>query len=119
MDKDHLTIRSENGSDNCIVEPYDWAPPVFMVTADYVNITGFSMGNAELNCIELYSDHNTIANNHMQWAGGAIWLYYSSYNTITDNILEPYSYGIVLDVDYSGPISGGPSNYNTITDNYL
>ena len=42
----HLTIRSENGSANCIVNALDSNDHVFNVAADYVNISGFTVTNA-------------------------------------------------------------------------
>jgi pectin methylesterase-like acyl-CoA thioesterase len=40
VNKPHLTIRSENGSKNCIVQAANLDHSVFAVTADYVNISG-------------------------------------------------------------------------------
>ena len=41
VNKDHLTIQSENGADSTIVQAANPDDHVFEVTADYVNITGF------------------------------------------------------------------------------
>jgi pectin methylesterase-like acyl-CoA thioesterase len=41
-----LTIRSENGSANCIVNAPDQNDHVFNVTADWVNISGFTVRDA-------------------------------------------------------------------------
>ena len=43
---DNVTILSENGSDNCIVNTSDSNDHVFNVTANYVNISGFTVQGA-------------------------------------------------------------------------
>ncbi|RZB32884.1 MAG: hypothetical protein AEth_00230 [Candidatus Argoarchaeum ethanivorans] len=45
VSKSHLTIRSENGSANCIVSASNLNDDVFKVTKDYVNISGFTVEN--------------------------------------------------------------------------
>jgi len=42
----NLTIRSENGSENCVVRAVNPDDHVFEVTADYVNVSGFTVENA-------------------------------------------------------------------------
>ncbi|MCK5181700.1 MAG: hypothetical protein KAQ73_04085 [Dehalococcoidia bacterium] len=42
----HLTIQSENGTANCVVNASNPDDHVFEVTADWVNITGFTVENA-------------------------------------------------------------------------
>jgi parallel beta-helix repeat protein len=44
--KDHLTIRSENGAESTIVQAANPNDHVFEVTADYVNIYGFTIKGA-------------------------------------------------------------------------
>ena len=44
--KDHLTIKSENGADSTIVQAANPGDNVFEVTADYVNISGFTIEGA-------------------------------------------------------------------------
>jgi parallel beta-helix repeat protein len=109
-----LTIQSENGAENCIVvgQPDHPGDCVFAVTADYVNISGFtvkveetvvhlyvtaiSLDNVDYcniinnNCptcnIDLDSSNNNILNNNTvsnTWIG--ISLYDSSSNTLTNN----------------------------------
>jgi parallel beta-helix repeat protein len=41
-----LTVKSENGSGNCIIDAEDGEDDVFGVTADYVNINGFTVKGA-------------------------------------------------------------------------
>ena len=45
VNKPHLTIRSENGSANCIIDG-SGSRKVFYVTADHVSIIGFTVENA-------------------------------------------------------------------------
>ena len=42
----HLAIRSQNGTANCIVNASSSNDHVFAVTANYVNISGFTVQNA-------------------------------------------------------------------------
>jgi pectin methylesterase-like acyl-CoA thioesterase len=43
VNKDHLTIKSENGADSTIVQAENQDNHVFEVTADYVNISGLTV----------------------------------------------------------------------------
>lgn len=120
-----VTIKSENGSENCIVQAGDSSKHVFKVTADYVNISGFTVKGANVihkagiylngtsycnisnnnasnndNGIDLenFSSDNLIANNNCSnnWAG--IYLGVSSDNSITTNIASNnLGVGIFLD----------------------
>jgi len=61
-----LTIRSENGSENCIVRAADSNDHVFEVTADYVNISSFTIMNSsdDMSGINLEdADYCNITNN--------------------------------------------------------
>jgi parallel beta-helix repeat protein len=66
-----------------------------------------------------YSDYNTLSNNlvtgHNGWIGG-IRLKYSSYNTVTNNILNSNDYGIYLE---GSSFRGIVTRYNTIIDNII
>jgi len=83
-----LTLRSENGSENCIVQAADPSNDVFHVVADYVNIYGFTI---EDGWHGIYLDHTencNIANNNISnndWGG--IELLNSSNNVITGNTM--------------------------------
>ena len=46
VNKDHLTIKSENGAEATIVQAADPNGHVFEVTADYVDISGFTIEGA-------------------------------------------------------------------------
>ena len=107
-----LTIRSENGAANCIVSASKSNDHVFYVTADYVNITGFTVQNAtgDYDCgIYLYhADHCAISDNNLTNNDFGIYLSSSSNNTITSNIASNNNdYGIRL----------SSSSNNTINDN--
>jgi parallel beta-helix repeat protein len=116
----HITIRSENGSANCIVQALSASDHVFEVTADYVNISGFTVQGAPAGISLNTVDHctlsentasnnifgillesssnntlssNTASNNHL-----GIYLYFSSTNNLTNNTANSNSnYGIWLD----------------------
>jgi parallel beta-helix repeat protein len=107
-----LTIRSENGSANCIVQAAG-SDPAFNVTADYVNISGFTVKggtdwfNAGIHllnssCCNIsnndcsnnfnfrgiflsYSNNNSISNNNCLNRINGIRLEYSNNNTISNN----------------------------------
>ncbi|MBN1762389.1 MAG: right-handed parallel beta-helix repeat-containing protein [Methanomicrobia archaeon] len=113
VDVAHLTIRSENGSANCTVTANDPNDHVFEVTADYVNITGFTVTGAFVqHAILLYpADHCTISENTLSNNYNGIYLFSSNNNTIVNNIVSNNSYGIRVE----GP--GGSSTYNNLTDN--
>ena len=107
-----LTIRSENGAANCIVSAAKSNDHVFYVTADYVNITGFTVQNAtgDYACgIYLYhADHCAISDNNLMNNDFGIYLSSSSNNIVTSNTASNNNdYGIRL----------SSSSNNTINDN--
>ena len=139
----HLTIRSENGSTNCIgqaANPYDH---VFEVIADYVNISGFTVQNATgpgktgiyLNGVEhcdisdnnvsnnfygiylyLSSSNNNLTNNNASDNNecGIILEYWSNYNTLTNNIASYNTHsGIVLDYSSNNALTNNIASNNS------
>jgi len=128
-----LTIQSENGTANCVVTATNPDDHVFNVTADWVNITGFTVenatgypragiylgevshcnicsNNATNNRFGIYLDlssNNTLTNNTASNNVYGIHLYSSSNSTLTSNTASNNDYGIRL---YS-------SSNNTFTDN--
>ena len=109
---DNLTIKSENGTTNCIVQAANPDDHVFEVTADYVNITGFTVEGATGAWkagiyLSDYKDHCTISNNFVSNNRYGILSWYSNDNTISNNTISDNYCGINL---YS-------SSSNTITNN--
>ena len=86
------------------------ADHVFEVTADYVNISGFTVTGAEYPYAGIYlnGQHCNISDNIASDNDYGIWLDYSSNNTLTsNNASNNYCDGIVLDY----------SSNNTLTSN--
>ena len=103
----HLTIRSENGSANCIVQAAITDFPVFEVTADYVNISGFTVKDATGDVEESGFGGTGIAVNSVNYCNISdniavnntvgIELVYSNYSIVENNSCENNSFGVVLD----------------------
>ena len=106
-----LTIRSENGSASTIVEASNTGDHVFNVSADYVNISGFTVIDATSYWragIYLGNvDHCDISSNNASNNYHGIWLYDSSNNNLTSNNASNNADGIFLE----------SSNYNNLTGN--
>jgi len=91
VNKPHLTIRSENGSDSTIVQAKESSDHVFEVTADCVNISGFKITSAIMSAALhlLHADHCVIFNNNLSnnvfWG---IYLNSSNNNGIYNNVLS-------------------------------
>ena len=91
-----LTLRSENGSENCIVQaayPYE---DVFYVAADHVNISGFTIKSGRRgiyldNVENCYIANDTVSSNEY-----GIVFHNSSNNTIANNTVSNNHYGIAL-----------------------
>jgi parallel beta-helix repeat protein len=130
VNKDHLTIQSQNGAESTIVEAANPDDHVFEVEGDYVSISGFTVQSATgvnkvgilltgnycdiSNVIALnnyfgiylsVSSHNTLINNVVlnNWAG--IWLGRSSSNNLASNTLS--------DNDFNFGITGGSLSHFT------
>ncbi|RZN15123.1 MAG: hypothetical protein EF812_03535, partial [Methanosarcinales archaeon] len=107
----YLTIQSENGSANCIVNALNSNDHVFDVQSDYVNITGFTVENAtESYKAGIYlngSEHCNISNNNASSNNRGIYMDSSSNNTLTNNTASNNSNGIWL----------ASSSNNTLTNN--
>lgn len=90
-----LTIQSENGSTNCIVNAsgsYDYA---FAVDVDYANISGFTIENATEGGVYLWFANgcNILCNNFSHNYYG-IYMHYSNGTNITGNTISNNNYGI-------------------------
>jgi parallel beta-helix repeat protein len=111
VDVDNVTIRSENGSANCFVNALSNTDHVFEVTADYVNISGFTVqgatdsGQAGI-CLGSNVDHCNISENTASYNVYGIYLGFSSNNNFTNNTASYNDHGIYLSL-------GSNSNYFT------
>ncbi|PKP59793.1 hypothetical protein CVT91_06160 [Candidatus Atribacteria bacterium HGW-Atribacteria-1] len=131
VNKDHLTIRSENGAEVTVVQAANSDDHVFEVTADYVNISMFTISGADgtnragicfgssvghcnvsdnvvrnNECgISLlsYSDNNNISENNILDNGVGIHLCGSAYNNIAHNDLLQNGSGIVNAMLFGDP----------------
>ena len=103
-----LTIKSEKGPDNCIVD--GTSSDVFTLKADGIRIEGFTITGGE-NGIYILSNNNTIINNNISSNNdNGIELWYSNNNSISNNIIRSNKWnGIRL----------GYSNNNSISNNNI
>jgi parallel beta-helix repeat protein len=112
-----LTIKSENGSENCVIQSENPNDHVFEVTADYVNISGFTVANSYYSCIYLDSvEHSTISNNNISNStdGSGIELEYCHDISIYDNSISSNYYdGIFMFDTYNNTIAN-----NTLLSNH-
>ncbi|MEA2075707.1 MAG: NosD domain-containing protein, partial [Euryarchaeota archaeon] len=107
------TIKSENGSTSCIVQAASSGDHAFEVTADYVNVTGFTArGATSYKKAGIYLDdveHCDVTNNTASNNSCGIYLSSSSNNSLTGNTANSNDgYAIYL---FSS------SNYNSLTNN--
>lgn len=119
---DNLTLRSENGSTSTIVQAANRWDHVFEVSANYVNISGFTVReSSEEKGIYLGNgvNHCTISNNTASGNWFGIYLYYSENNTISSNIALGNSQGILLYSSSTNTISGNTASDNGDTGIYL
>ena len=108
---ENLTIRSENGSANCILDGGDSGSGIIL-NADGVTIEGFTIRNSswEGAGIKVISNFNTLINNNLLENYGGIWLDSSSNNSITYNNISSNNWlGICL----------SSSSNNNITNNNI
>lgn len=110
----HLTVQSENGSDKTIVQAADSNDYVFEVTADYVNISGFTVKGAtgtvwSAGIFLGGVDDCNISDNNVTNNGDGIYLGLSSNNNIINNTISNNWCGIHLYL----------SNNNILTNNIL
>ncbi|KAF5437463.1 CASH domain-dontaining protein, partial [Candidatus Methanophagaceae archaeon] len=120
--KKRLTIQSDNGVDKTIVQAKNSNDHVFDVTADYVNISGFTVKGATTEYqyytagIYLFgASYCNISNNNVSNKHDGIDLYESSNNIIANNNANWNSDdGIVLAEDSSNNIiANNSANWNS------
>ena len=120
-----LTIRSENGADVTIVRSASSSDHVFEVTANRVNITGFTVTGATcpgaspglgLSGIRLsYACYCNISNNNASNNDCGIYLYYSSSNTLTNNNANSNNWlGIHLSFSSNNTLRSNTASNNDI-----
>jgi parallel beta-helix repeat protein len=146
VDVDNVTIRSENGSANCVVNASDQNDHVFEVTADYVNISGFTVQDVTgswkagvyLNTVNHCTiSENTASNNEYGirlWSSSnnnltgntansnddvGIELYYSSNNNLIGNNASNNDYGILMHSSSTNNLTGNTANSNVYLGIYL
>jgi len=110
-----LTIKSENGSDNCVVYSSSKYDSVFEVRADYVNLIGFTVRNAAKGRAGIYTnaDQCNISNNKCENNYYGIYLYRSNGNNITGNDCSSNRWdGIYLHGSNGNNIIGNDCSYN-------
>ena len=109
-----LTIYSENGTANCIVDAANTCDYVFEVTTNYVNISGFTITDAtEFLKAGVYIDsvgHGNISDNIVSHNNFGIHLISSSYNTLQNNIVSHNNIGIYLDNSCSNTVTNNIAN---------
>jgi len=112
----HLTIQSENGTANCVVNASNPDDHVFEVTADWVNITGFTVENAtELFVRGIYLDtvsHCNISSNDATNNYYGIYLFSSTNTTLTNNTASNNEHGIYLHHSTNNNLSNNTANSN-------
>jgi len=110
-----LTIKSTSGDpEDTIVTAENPHDHVFEVTADYVNISGFTVEGAtwEAGVYLYYADYCTISNNNASNNYNGINLHYSMNNTISNNEIYDNNYGIRLFDSLNSTISNNKINKN-------
>jgi len=97
VNKDHLTIQSENGAEKTIVQAANPGDQVFEVTADYVDMSGFTVRGDSCG-VALYHAHQCQVSNvkASEFFTGISLCLYSEGNLIRDNELSNNSIGIDL-----------------------
>jgi nitrous oxidase accessory protein len=117
---DNLTIQSENGSENCIVQANNSNDHVFEVTADWVNISGFTVQDATGSgkagiCLGSNVDHCNISENTASYNDYGICMSASSNNHLTgNNASNNYYGGIYLFFSSNNNITNNTANSNNI-----
>ena len=110
--KDHLTIKSESGAEETIVQAANPEENVFEVTADYVNISGFTVTGANASYaggIVLFAPYCNVSNNNVSYNDFGIQSG-NGFNTIISNkVLNSRYDGIYLANGWR----------NNVTDNYI
>ncbi len=111
-----LTIKSENGSANCILQAAYKRKPVFDVNADHVNISGFTIKGADKG-INLNANRCSITNNNVSNNYYGIYLYSSNNSTLANNRMFNNTYNLEIwrgyynNIDKTNTVNGKPVYY--------
>jgi parallel beta-helix repeat protein len=117
-----LTIRSQNGSAVTTVQANNSADHVFNVTADYVNISGFTVKDAwgyaagyKAGIFLSNVTHCNISGNNVTNNGNGIYLWISNNTILEDNTASNSTYegGILLEYSSNNTIAGNTANSNS------
>ena len=92
-----LTVQSKNGPDKTIVQAATSEEPVFNVTADHVDISGFTVKGADTGIYLYNADYCNISNNNCSSKDVyGIDLLYSNNSSIFNNTCSNNNFGIYL-----------------------
>lgn len=97
VNKDHLTIKSENGPDATTVRAANSGDPVFSVAADYVEINGFTVKGAT---------------GEGPGAGAGVYLEDVRYCDVLNNIASSNVYGIMLHLSSNNNVQNNTATSN-------
>jgi len=111
--KERLTIKSENGSDNCIIDGGDRnRSSVIVLKANGTTIEGFTIRNSFTGIEVLSYSNNIMYNNISNNGGDGIWLWASDNNNIAYNNISNNGYAIWIEESNNNNIA-----YNKILKN--
>jgi len=105
-----LTIKSENGSENCIVN--GTGSNVFTLKADGIRIEGFTITGGKYGIHLRDSNNNTIINNIIRSNNVGMHIWNSNNNIMSDNIICSNNWGIFLWVSNNNNISNNNISSN-------
>ena len=112
-----------DGADVVTVTAVDSGDHVFEVTADYVNISGFLVrGETDPHIAGIYlsnANYCSISGNDVYGLCNAIYLLYSSNNTLTNNTANSNSYGIFTYHSSNNTLTSNSANSNVYDGIYM
>ena len=114
-----LTVRSENGSSSTIVQAATPTTSVILVTANYVNLSGFMVTGANAGSkwiagINLWrANYCNISNNNALYNCFGISVGSSSNNMLTNNIASNNKRGIFLGFSSNNTLANNTANFNS------
>jgi len=99
VNKDNLTIQSENGADSTTVQATDVDYHVILIDADNVKIVGFTLRGSGSDCcsgVNIWESSNAyVANNHILNCSDGFLIHYANEMKIVNNVIElNNNYGI-------------------------